>query len=138
MRKEDKKEKQKIKQDKYESIKLDEKNVEVKTETFILKTEETINNKILELYNLCYEKKINKDNYQAYYKQFMKIDVSYSNSKEQDKYFAVSHHFKSIELEIDFEKIDRVRGMDIIVVTTAKTDEEARELLTKFGMPFKK
>ena len=39
---------------------------------------------------------------------------------------------------IDFEKIDRVRGMDIIVVTTAKTDEEARELLTKFGMPFKK
>ena len=40
--------------------------------------------------------------------------------------------------EIDFEKIDRVRGMDIIVVTTAKTDEEARELLTKFGMPFKK
>ena len=40
--------------------------------------------------------------------------------------------------EIDFEKIDRVRGMDIIVVTTAKNDEEARELLTKFGMPFKK
>lgn len=40
--------------------------------------------------------------------------------------------------EIDFEKIDRVRGMDIIVVTTAKTDEEARELLIKFGMPFKK
>ena len=40
--------------------------------------------------------------------------------------------------EIDFEKIDRVRGMVIIVVTTAKTDEEARELLTKFGMPFKK
>ena len=40
--------------------------------------------------------------------------------------------------EIDFEKIDRVRGRDIIVVTTAKTDEEARELLTKFGMPFKK
>ena len=40
--------------------------------------------------------------------------------------------------EIDFEKIDRVRGMDIIVVTTAKTEEEARELLTKFGMPFKK
>lgn len=43
-----------------------------------------------------------------------------------------------IFLEIDFEKIDRVRGMDIIVVTTAKTDEEARELLTKFGMPFKR
>ena len=40
--------------------------------------------------------------------------------------------------EIDFEKIDRVRGMDIIVVTTAKTDEEARELLTQFNMPFAK
>lgn len=40
--------------------------------------------------------------------------------------------------EIDYEKIDKIRGMDIIVVTTAKTDEEARELLVKFGMPFKK
>lgn len=40
--------------------------------------------------------------------------------------------------EIEYEKIDKLRGMDIIVVTTAETDEEARELLTKFGMPFKK
>lgn len=40
--------------------------------------------------------------------------------------------------EIDYDKIDRIRGMDIIVVTTAKTDEEARELLKQFGMPFKK
>ena len=40
--------------------------------------------------------------------------------------------------EIDYDKIDKVRGMDIIFVTTAKTDEEARELLTEFGMPFKK
>ena len=40
--------------------------------------------------------------------------------------------------EVDYEKIDRIRGMDIIVVTTAKTDEEARELLKQFGMPFKK
>lgn len=40
--------------------------------------------------------------------------------------------------EVDYEKIDKIRGMDIIVVTTAKTDEEARELLTRFGMPFKK
>lgn len=40
--------------------------------------------------------------------------------------------------EIEYEKIDKLRGMDIIVVTTANTDEEARELLTKFGMPFKK
>ena len=40
--------------------------------------------------------------------------------------------------EIEYDKIDKVRGMDIIFVTTAKTDEEARELLTFFGMPFSK
>ena len=40
--------------------------------------------------------------------------------------------------EIEYDKIDKVRGMDIIFVTTAETDEEARELLTLFGMPFKK
>ncbi|MBQ8412405.1 MAG: 50S ribosomal protein L5 [Lachnospiraceae bacterium] len=40
--------------------------------------------------------------------------------------------------EIEYEKVDKVRGMDIIFVTTAQTDEEARELLTLFGMPFKK
>ena len=40
--------------------------------------------------------------------------------------------------EIEYDKIDKVRGMDIIFVTTAHTDEEARELLTEFGMPFKK
>lgn len=39
--------------------------------------------------------------------------------------------------EIDYDKIDKVRGMDIIIVTTAKTDEEARELLRLMGMPFK-
>ena len=40
--------------------------------------------------------------------------------------------------EIEYDKVDKVRGMDVIVVTTAETDEEARELLTQFGMPFKK
>ena len=40
--------------------------------------------------------------------------------------------------EISYDQIDKVRGMDIIFVTTAKTDEEARELLRLFGMPFKK
>ena len=38
--------------------------------------------------------------------------------------------------EISYDKIDKVRGMDIIVTTTAKTDEEARELLRLFGFPF--
>lgn len=40
--------------------------------------------------------------------------------------------------EIEYDKIDKVRGMDVVFVTTAKTDEEARELLTGFGMPFRK
>lgn len=40
--------------------------------------------------------------------------------------------------EIEYDKVDKVRGMDIIIVTTAATDEEARELLAQFGMPFKK
>ncbi|GLH65595.1 50S ribosomal protein L5 [Parageobacillus sp. G301] len=40
--------------------------------------------------------------------------------------------------EIDYDKVNKVRGMDIVIVTTAKTDEEARELLTLLGMPFQK
>ena len=40
--------------------------------------------------------------------------------------------------EIEYDKIDKVRGMDVICVTTARTDQEARELLTQFGMPFAK
>jgi large subunit ribosomal protein L5 len=40
--------------------------------------------------------------------------------------------------EIEYDKIDKVRGMDIVIVTTAKSDEEARELLTQLGAPFVK
>ena len=40
--------------------------------------------------------------------------------------------------EIEYDQVEKVRGMDVIVVTTAKTDEEARELLRLFGMPFAK
>lgn len=40
--------------------------------------------------------------------------------------------------EIEYDKVDKVRGMDVIFVTTAKTDEEARELLAQFNMPFTK
>lgn len=40
--------------------------------------------------------------------------------------------------EIEYDKIDKVRGMDVVIATTAKTDEEARELLRMFNMPFKK
>ena len=40
--------------------------------------------------------------------------------------------------EIEYDKIDKVRGMDIAFITTAQTDEEARELLTLLGAPFTK
>jgi large subunit ribosomal protein L5 len=40
--------------------------------------------------------------------------------------------------EIEYDKVDKVRGMDVVIVTTAKTDEEARVLLTELGMPFVK
>ena len=40
--------------------------------------------------------------------------------------------------EIEYDKVDKVRGMDVIFVTTARTDEEAREFLRLFGMPFRK
>ncbi|WP_404406764.1 50S ribosomal protein L5 [Jeotgalibacillus malaysiensis] len=40
--------------------------------------------------------------------------------------------------EIDYDKVNKVRGMDIVIVTTANSDEESRELLTQFGMPFQK
>ena len=40
--------------------------------------------------------------------------------------------------EIDYDKVDKTRGMDITIVTTAKTDEEAKALLEAFGFPFKK
>ena len=38
--------------------------------------------------------------------------------------------------EIDYDKVDAIRGLDIVMVTTANTDEEGRELLAGFGMPF--
>ncbi|MBV7391365.1 MULTISPECIES: 50S ribosomal protein L5 [Enterococcus] len=40
--------------------------------------------------------------------------------------------------EVDYDNVDKVRGMDIVVVTTANTDEESRELLSQLGMPFQK
>ncbi len=40
--------------------------------------------------------------------------------------------------EIDYDKVFKIRGMDIVIVTTAKTDEEGRELLAQLGMPFRK
>lgn len=40
--------------------------------------------------------------------------------------------------EVDYDLVDKVRGMDIVIVTTANTDEESRELLSQLGMPFQK
>ncbi len=52
--------------------------------------------------------------------------------------YAVGMKEQLIFPEIDYDKIDKIRGMDIIIVTTANTDEEGRELLRQFGMPFAK
>ena len=52
--------------------------------------------------------------------------------------FALGVKEQLIFPEIEYDKIEKIRGMDIIVVTTAKTDEEARQLLALLGMPFKK
>lgn len=52
--------------------------------------------------------------------------------------FAMGVKEQLIFPEIEYDKIDKVRGMDIIIVTTANTDEEARELLTLMGAPFAK
>ena len=52
--------------------------------------------------------------------------------------YAVGVKEQLIFPEIEYDKVDKVRGMDVIFVTTAKTDEEARELLTQFNMPFRK
>jgi large subunit ribosomal protein L5 len=50
--------------------------------------------------------------------------------------FALGIREQLIFPEIDYDKIDKIRGMDIVFVTTAHTDEEAREMLSLFGMPF--
>jgi large subunit ribosomal protein L5 len=50
--------------------------------------------------------------------------------------YAVGLKEQLIFPEIEYDKIDKIRGMNIVIVTTAKTDEEARELLKLMGMPF--
>jgi large subunit ribosomal protein L5 len=60
------------------------------------------------------------------------------NSFDGHGNYAMGAREQLIFSEIDYDKIDKIRGMDIIIVTTAKTDEEARELLRLFGMPFSK
>lgn len=52
--------------------------------------------------------------------------------------YTLGIHEQLIFPEIDYDKVSKVRGMDIVIVTTANTDEEARELLTQCGMPFAK
>ncbi|MDY6350019.1 MAG: 50S ribosomal protein L5, partial [Selenomonas sp.] len=51
--------------------------------------------------------------------------------------YAVGLKEQLIFPEIEYDKIDKIRGMNIVIVTTAQTDEEARELLKLMGMPFK-
>lgn len=60
------------------------------------------------------------------------------NSFDGHGNYAMGAREQLIFSEIDYDKIDKIRGMDIIIVTTANTDEEARELLRLLGMPFSK
>ena len=60
-----------------------------------------------------------------------------ANSFDGRGNYAVGLKEQLIFPEIEYDKIDKLRGMNIVVVTTAKTDEEARELLKPMGMPFK-
>jgi large subunit ribosomal protein L5 len=60
------------------------------------------------------------------------------NSFDGHGNYALGAREQLIFPEIEYDKIDKIRGMDIIIVTTAKTDEEARELLRLLGMPFSK
>ena len=60
-----------------------------------------------------------------------------ANSFDGRGNYAVGLKEQLIFPEIEYDKIDKLRGMNIVVVTTAKTDEEARELLKLMGMPFK-
>ena len=59
-----------------------------------------------------------------------------SNSFDGRGNYAIGVKEQLIFPEIEYDKIDKIRGMDIIVVTTAKSDEEAREFLALMGMPF--
>lgn len=52
--------------------------------------------------------------------------------------YTLGIHEQLIFPEIDYDKVNRVRGLDVVIVTTAQTDEESRELLTQLGMPFAK
>ena len=52
--------------------------------------------------------------------------------------YTLGIHEQLIFPEIDYDKVNRVRGLDVVIVTTAQTDEESRELLAKLGMPFAK
>lgn len=59
-----------------------------------------------------------------------------ANSFDGRGNFAMGFKEQLVFPEVDFDKVEQIRGMDIIIVTTAKTDEEARELLAFMGMPF--
>ncbi len=61
-----------------------------------------------------------------------------ANSFDGRGNYAIGVKEQLIFPEIDYDQVDKIRGMDIIFVTTAKTDEEARELLSLFNMPFAK
>ena len=61
-----------------------------------------------------------------------------SNSFDGRGNYALGLKEQLVFPEIDYDKVDKIRGMDVVIVTTAKTDEEGKELLKLFGMPFQR
>lgn len=60
-----------------------------------------------------------------------------ANSFDGRGNYSIGIKEQTIFPEIDYDKIDKIRGLEVVIVTTAKTDEEARELLREMGMPFR-
>ena len=79
-----------------------------------------------------------KDTYQNEIVEAMKenLELVNPNSFDGRGNYALGIKEQIIFPEIEYDKVDKVRGMDIVFVTTARTDEEARELLRGFNMPF--
>ena len=109
-------------------------------------TKSVANFKVREGMNIGLKVTLRSDRMYEFYDKFVSIALPRvrdfrgvnPNSFDGRGNYALGVKEQLIFPEIEYDQVERVTGMDIIVVTTAKTDEEARELLTQFGMPFEK
>ena len=109
-------------------------------------TKSVANFKVREGMNIGLKVTLRSDRMYEFYDKFVSIALPRvrdfrgvnPNSFDGRGNYALGIKEQLIFPEIEYDKVDKVRGMDVIFVTTAKTDEEARELLTQFNMPFAK